>query len=593
MSSTTNDLSLEMATSNFQNNITALWEKEKEYRKLLDESKLSTRELLLQEQGFVVVDHVFNHDIYDDNEFDTAHIFLTDFMRLGRYDIINIFKKLHDPSQDHKTIFAMINEHYDKTQDSDYGYLLSYCYGKGLGTEVDLKKMLELDQSLAERGYPLTLVEMASYYRLGKFFTKDIKKAQEYYQAATRPEQQDFYFSHFLYGFYLLKGEIDGDKIEQNINEGLRLLAIAAEHKQIFASMALATYYIKADDTCTNKYEKFYYYSKQLADLNHPSGSWFLARCYEKGYGVAKDQQQYLALLSKSAILGNKNAILELDNFYCFDFPIGVPVGDKQYVIPFLRYCFEGLRYNHAASTHTEEDSDSDVEQENDKKKNPENNEGEEESDDEDLVDQFLGVLKSTNIDKFAAIKSVVSENYNVDILLVAYELCCKCLQGHLLDHPTDSLIMGKFYQEGFLVPRDIKIAAACFKKAADLGSKKIAEEASNALMLLLNSDEETSLPPALIFSYYEKSSKNPENKAIYDKSANHLENFMPFFNTINDTWKSLGVEMPKDVNEIIEEYVYSGPEKPIPVKPIPDVNQTETNPQPRASWCKQNCSIM
>lgn len=579
MSSTTNDLalSLEMATANFQQNILALWEKEKEYRKLLDEDRISTKEALLKEQGFVVYDNDdYDNDIAKIPSMERMSMIKTDYLRLNRYDIIELLKGLQEgTSQDHKKIFSTIEAQYLSNQDPDYGILLSCCYSEGLGTEIDVKKHLELECTLAEKGHPLALTCLAKYYINGEFVTngtrmatvtivtKDIKKAIAYYKAATHPKQKDFYIPHLYYGIALLHNRFEEETTEQNIKEGLLLLEMAAENKHIYASIVLAQYYFKAGETCSNRYEKCYYYAKQAADLNHCTGILLLARCYEKGYGVTRDHQKYVALLHKAAAFGSKRAISLLDSACGFvssaleTFPNHQP---SDFVVSLLRYCFEGLRYGHSISYDVEHDVDSEDE----------------------------------SIDKFQQIKKIVRDyNENIEVMQAAYKLCCQCLQGHLLDHPTDSLIMGTFYQEGFLVPRDIKKAAACFKKAADLGSKRVAEEAANALMLLFSRDEETFLRSSLIFSYYKKSSKNTQNQAIYEKSLNHVNNFMPFFDTIKNTWEFLGIQMPIGIDNIIAEYVDSSPEKPDPVKPISDVNQTETDPKPRSSWCKQDCSIM
>jgi hypothetical protein len=112
--STTGQTLIEKTQSDFQKEIVELWNKESYYRKFLEETGMSSREALLQEQGYAPLGE------YEVRVFSAL---ATEYIRTGRQDIAALFNKLQDPAN-RVAVFSETQQKYRANPDYNYGAVL-------------------------------------------------------------------------------------------------------------------------------------------------------------------------------------------------------------------------------------------------------------------------------------------------------------------------------------------------------------------------------------------------------------------------------------------------------------------------------------
>lgn len=497
----------------FQNDILDLWDKEEYYRSLLDEKGMTPNEALLQLQAYVMPTEISDQLMISS--------MVKDYARIGRQDIAELIMGLSDPSK-RCSIFAKAKECYFKTPDYNYGLILTLCYEYGWGTEINKKAALEIDKRFAAENHPLALCAMAGNYFDGDLIERDDKKAVEYYERATCAEQQTFYYPHFRWG----KRSLDGQCVKKDETRGLRLLQLADEKGIDLACVALVEYFCEKAEFLENPQnnaagsdikqaqERAYFYAKKTNDSISPLGKLFLAQCHGKGWGVNQDLQQFFTLINQAAALGVDQAFENLANLY----QSGIPGILEPNPIQALKLYFESFRRNC-------------------------------------LADHDLN-----------AFKTFLSQNQNNHHFMeTTFDLCKKCLQGHLLDNPLDSTIVGLFYQQGVLLPRNLGRAIACFQKGADLGSAG----AANTLVLISSKGEsEGLLPPSIAAKYLSYTTYTTGDDEVSVVREHYRSAFTPLFQTLNEIWPNVGLGsngMPAGITRLIRDYAYTPPDPDVP----------------------------
>lgn len=114
--------------------------------------------------------------------------------------------------------------------------------------------------------------------------------------------------------FELSRRYLNGDGLEQNDEEALRWLRMAAEGGLPRAQAGLGWMYaagrgVKKDDTLS-----FTWYER-AAVAGFPVAQWMVGRCYERGIGVEKDHQLAKEWYEKAAALGNEKAKKRLQDW--------------------------------------------------------------------------------------------------------------------------------------------------------------------------------------------------------------------------------------------------------------------------------------
>lgn len=499
----------------FQKDILDLWSQEKYYSGLLDE--LSTEEALLKLQGYVVLPEGGNELINT--------IFVSDYLRIGRKDIAELLHALNDP-KNHDSIFKKAKMEYSKNPDYNYGIILSLCYEYGYGTKVDKKAAFKIDERFANEKHPLALCSLANEYLDGDIVEVDQKRAIEYYQTAIAPKQELFYLPHYIWGDHLL----DGEGVEKDEIRGLELLKIAHEKGIELATITLAKYFshkiteleetlINIQDAAegaeqneplvteaeiTQAKEQTFYYAKMAFESKSIFGKYLYALCLAKGWGVTQDLGRFLSMMNECRAEGYSPAIADMATEYQFGIQEILPANPLESV----KLHFEALRRNY-----------------------------------------FLA---------FEQFKELLSNNVNNPTFMdIVYDLFKKCLQGHLLDNPLDSTVIGMFYLEGVLVQRNPKIAILCLQKAADSETLEAATVAATALVRLARSNEHSTLiSMSEAHRYLAMAGYSEEMEHV---RKHYHSSFMPLFKTLKETWSTIGLganwAMPDGITHLIADY--------------------------------------
>lgn len=523
----------------FHLSVMEVWEKESHYRRLLEESGMTTKQALLQEQGYKLppeYDDASNNDDDDEqNKYHGAHeIYLIDYMRMGRQDIVDLLNGLSDPAK-RKSIFEKAKAEYEKTSDYNYGLILAFCYKRGFGTEANEDAAFAIHTQGVSESHPLALMFYAIAALSGSFIEQDQKKAIEYYERATAADQQSFYFPHFMWGHCLW----DGEEVEQDEERAVQLFKIAAEKGFRIAAELLVTYYVKRcyglQNTVNNDDNpdpgagtaaaaaaatpattahtaapptpsqsdinavraQMYFYASRANELGSSFGKFYLSICYYYGWGVAKDEQRHFELLLQCKTLGCVSAI----NLLAEHYQDGIEGLLQPDPIQSLQLYFECFRRNY--------------------------------------------------INKLEEFKTLIHDHLSQpEFMAVAYDLCKKCLQGHLLNNPLDSSVIGLFYLHGILLPKDLEKAIICLRKAADAGL----EVAATAFVKLSNSGHITISEARKYFQYADY-----DDEEVDAADENYYFSFMPLFDQIKETWTKLGLDAAlnesDNVPRLIAEY--------------------------------------
>jgi TPR repeat protein len=498
-----NQIARAMVHCNFQKDILKLWDKEDDYKTILNEAG-STRKALLQYQGYTIPFH------------ERIILFCLcsakDYARIGRHDIADLFIKLTNP-ENHSAVFEKAQREYTQRPDYNWGGVLSLCLAYGWGTKMDKWAAFAIDNKFAEQNHPLALCSVANEYFNGDLIPLDTEKAIQFYRKATMPEQQSFYLAHALWGIRL----IAGGGIEKNEMAALQLFYVADKQGCSLATLFLIDYFLDKtleptaeiqNTTATDAansvaemkgiQEKIYFYSKKTDELALVTGKFYLAKCYEYGYGVVQNLQESLSLLKQCAAMKYPAALETLATYY--------------------QYGFEGVQSDAIQS----------------------------------LILYFECLRCGFTLDSLEDFQALLADNKtNHEFMRTAYELCKKCLEGHLLDNELDSFVMGLFYQHGILVPQNIAKAILCFKQGADSGN---AEAATALVQLSLQPEYANLIPITLARKYF----SNAYTDEVSEVRLHYYDHYLPLFQKLQNTWLTIGVNMPDGVSELITAYAHT-----------------------------------
>lgn len=217
-------------------------------------------------------------------------------------------------------------------QDLNSIYELARCYRGGIGTDVNLDKMIALYQQAAEANHVQALTDLALCHEYGFGVTQDAFKAQEYIQKAV---DLGFPYAQYVLGRYYLNG-----LVQQDTAQGLHLLEQAAERNVGEALLLLGDYYLFDYDQL-EEYEKGFGYYQKAYELGYLSDG--LGMCYEYGMGVEAQPATAFSYYKQAAEKGNKEAIYRIAR--CYYFGIGTDEDKKEAYQHFLQVAHEGNMY--------------------------------------------------------------------------------------------------------------------------------------------------------------------------------------------------------------------------------------------------------
>ena len=114
--------------------------------------------------------------------------------------------------------------------------------------------------------------------------------------------------------FELSRRYLNGDGLEQNDDEALRWLRMAAEGGLPRAQAGLGWMYAAGRGVKKGETLSFSWYERS-AVAGFPVAQWMLGRCYENGIGVAKDRELARQWYEKAAAQGNEKAKKRLQDW--------------------------------------------------------------------------------------------------------------------------------------------------------------------------------------------------------------------------------------------------------------------------------------
>ncbi|MCW8310747.1 sel1 repeat family protein [Sphingobacterium sp. InxBP1] len=211
-------------------------------------------------------------------------------------------------------------------------YELGRCYRGGIGTEVNLDKMIDLYQQAADRNHVRAMTDLALCYEYGFAVAQDPYKASEY---ITKAADLGFPYAQYVLGRYYLNG-----LVQQDTARGLQLLEQAANQQVGEALLLLGDYYF-FDYEQLEEYDKGFAYYERAQQLGYLSDG--LGMCYEFGVGVEAHPPTAFSYYKQAAERGNQEAIYRLGR--CYYFGIGTEEDKKEAFRNFLEVAHQGNTY--------------------------------------------------------------------------------------------------------------------------------------------------------------------------------------------------------------------------------------------------------
>jgi hypothetical protein len=218
-------------------------------------------------------------------------------------------------AEDHSKAFECFSKAAD--QDNAEGfYFLADCYSLGWGVSENQQRAVELYTKSAEKGYADAQVDLGLCYLNGRGVAVNQAKAFEWFSKAA---DQD----NATAQFWLARYHEAGWGVSQNQQRAVEFYTKSAEQGNENAQVNLGVCYLNAED-----YSKAFEWFSKAADQDDSKGYFWVARCYEEGWGISDNQQRAIEFYTKSAEQGNENAQVNLG--YCYLNGRGVAVNQAK-----------------------------------------------------------------------------------------------------------------------------------------------------------------------------------------------------------------------------------------------------------------------
>lgn len=194
---------------------------------------------------------------------------------------------------------------------------LGYMYAEGLGVPQDPEKSEHWYRMAAIQGDGSALVSLGFMYYDGTVVPKDRSETAKLWKRALniRPYPPGWKTWHANVEALLGDMYLKGDGIEQNYDEALRYLSLAAEVGNTVAQANLAYMYAKGIGV-TQDYNKAIEWGMKSAMQGNAESQWSLGGVYERGEGVEQDFNKAVEWYKKAAMQGYAPAQNELGIAY-------------------------------------------------------------------------------------------------------------------------------------------------------------------------------------------------------------------------------------------------------------------------------------
>lgn len=243
-------------------------------------------------------------------------------------------------------------------QNTSAAFVLNVLYYYGLSVDKNESKALEGLESIAIKNHYLAQAFLSIEYLNKQDYTKGFywtKKAVEYGDKECRYALAELYFNglgtqkneaeavkwykksaeqgYAEAQYILAKCYLNGQGVKENKEKALKLLKKAAKQKHEHAKedleelqkaeKAKQLYHVAKSHDSANKLDIAFKYYEKAAKLGYAEAQNYLGRCYEEGWGIAKNESEAFNLYQKAAEQGLAVAQYNLADFYLNG--IGVP----------------------------------------------------------------------------------------------------------------------------------------------------------------------------------------------------------------------------------------------------------------------------
>lgn len=192
-------------------------------------------------------------------------------------------------------------------------YNLAYCFRYGVGCSVNHEQAFKLYYYAANQGYIKALYCVALCYERGIGIEKNLLQSINCYMKAFRQgdlksidriekmrcniKQEDIKKALSDAQYEIAKCYYNGEGIAKNKKRAIKLYTLSSENGNAEAQTDLGEIYYKRDvGLSVNDMSEGVKWFKMASKNGNHRAKYFLAQCYEQGYGIQQNDQQALLL---------------------------------------------------------------------------------------------------------------------------------------------------------------------------------------------------------------------------------------------------------------------------------------------------------
>lgn len=170
-------------------------------------------------------------------------------------------------------------------------FLLSFCFLEGIGVQKDNEKAIYYLHKAVKLGDVTSMLKLYEIYVAKKKFSKSIF----FVENAADKGNADANYALDIHNIH----NVYRDEIVVNLEKNLKYLVESADEENKNAQSLLGILYFYGVKV-QQDYKKSFYYFEKAATRHEPLAIMNLARCYENGYGIKKNEEIAINLYAKT-----------------------------------------------------------------------------------------------------------------------------------------------------------------------------------------------------------------------------------------------------------------------------------------------------
>ena len=182
---------------------------------------------------------------------------------------------------------------------------LGLLYSKGIAVQADEQQGISWFEKSGENGYVKAWYNLGLLYKEGVGISQNYQKAIAYFEKAAKGGYDPAYKA---WGGMAMKGK----GITENYRLAISIFQHGAQRGNSGCIYSLGYMHYKGFG-CLQNYDRAVELFEQAAQKNNADAMYMLGLCYRNGYGVAIDTNKAKYWLNKSAALGLKKSVTELE----------------------------------------------------------------------------------------------------------------------------------------------------------------------------------------------------------------------------------------------------------------------------------------